>query len=404
MHGADQVSGSHSVLSPSKAARLTRCVGSLAACKGIEDKPSEYAAEGTAYHEISAVVLALGGGSQCADHTGTTIRTDGFAFTIDEENAAHAQTYVDAIRRLPGRQYYEVRLDTSAVVGVPGQDGTADAITLDFEHDTIHVDDLKFGRGEVVHAFDNEQLLIYGAAALAKFDLEHEWKFLKIAIHQPRVNHYSEMTYAVDKVEEFVQRIRPVLQHAHRLYENPPEDLKKYLTPSEKACRWCPIKGSCSARTGMMLAQFPVTPVKEEIRMTDGELAQARSKVDDIEAWCAAIKEEAHMRAMQGRQLPGWKLVDGRKGNRKWGDAKAAETELRERLGPAYTYKPLEIISPADADKAFKKLKADFGLMAPFIVQSEGSKSLVREESPKTAVSGSIVEFPLTQPTPRARG
>jgi hypothetical protein len=183
------------------------------------------------------------------------------------------------------------------------------------------------------------------------------------------------------------------MKQAYALYENPPDDLKKYLKASEKACRWCPIKGSCSARTGMMLAQFPVAPVKEEIRMTDGELAQARDKVDDIEAWCSAIKEEAHMRAMQGRQLPGWKLVDGRRGNRKWIDEKTVAPKLQAELGDL-AFKPKQLISPAEAEK---KLKKGWDNYYADVVQSEGSKSLVRESSSKPAVSGSLVEFPIQE-------
>ncbi len=370
---------------------ILRCAASLAAGKGAPNPPSEYAAEGTAYHEISARVLAerqqwgctTDGLYSCAHYVGTVVEADGFKFTIDEDNAAHAQTYVDAIRRLPGAQYYEVRLDTSEVVGVPGQGGTGDAVTLDFDAATIHVDDLKFGRGEVVFAEKNEQLIQYGAAALEKFALSHDWKFLKVAIHQPRLNHYSEHTYAVEEVRAWVEENRPKFQRAFWLYQQPEQITPADYSPGEKQCRWCPIKGSCKARSDSFLAQFPIAEVEAVQRtqmLTDAELAAARDRVDAIEQWCADIK-----------------VVAGRMGNRKWTDEAEVENILVSGLREA-AYKPKQIISPADAEKKLKKHSALWDVLVPRITQAEGAKSLVRDDSPKAAVATGHVEFPVQAP------
>jgi hypothetical protein len=413
------VSGTHSVLSPSKGAMILRCAAALAAGKGIKDASSEYADEGTAYHWLSA--LALEAGTDCADYVGRTVHvwSDGSIamdldlraaaspgatsrpFAIDEENAAHAQTYVDAIRRLPGAQYYEVRLDTSAVVGVPGQGGTGDAVVLDFEHDTIHVDDLKFGRGEVVFAEKNEQLIQYGAAALRKFALSHDWKFVKLGIHQPRINHHSEHTYTVEEIEAWVAENTPKFQWAYRLYLNPAQAAPDDYVPGEKQCRWCPIRGKCAARASQFLTQFPIAaPPAAPTTLSDEYLAAARDRVDAIEQWCADIKAEAHTRAvMLGRTLPGWKVVNGRAGNRKWTDEKEAEARLVRYIGEGAYVKKLA--SPTDAEKAFKKLKnvdGGYALVADLVTQAEGSKSLVRDDSPKQAVATNHAEFPLQGP------
>lgn len=390
------MAGLHALLSPSKAHRDSRCVAALAACRDIVDKPSQYAAEGTAYHEIAAKVLELGADWQCANYVGEVITADGFSFTIDEDNAAYAQRYVDAVRRLPGRQFYEVKLDTSEVIGVPGQSGTGDAVTLDYQHLTIHVDDLKFGRGEVVYACGNEQLMIYGAAALRRYEIMADWKFVRLGIHQPRVNHYSEHTYTVEELEAEIARIRPNLQKAYALYQNPPADLTPFMTPTEKGCRWCPIRGSCAARTKQVVDMFPVVSQAKPVQMSDADLAAARDKVDQIEQWCSDIKEEAHKRAVfEGRTLPGWKVVEGRAGNRKWTDDAKAESALTELLADA-AYKPRTIISPTDAQKAFKKAQVDFTVMAPLITQAPPSKSLVREENPKAPVAAGV-EFPMQE-------
>ncbi len=392
------MSGVHAVLSPSKGAMILRCAAALAAGKGIPNTSSEYAAEGTAYHEIAA--LALGTNRNCSSWVGQVVEADGYKFIIDEENAAHAQKYVDAIRRIPGAQYYEVRLDTSDVVGVPGQDGTGDAVVLDYEHDTIHVDDLKFGRGEVVFAEKNEQLIQYGAAALRKFALSHDWKFVKLGIHQPRINHYSEHAYTVEEIEAWIVENKPKFRVAYELYQNPHVLKAEDFNPTDKGCRWCPIKSSCAARANKMLDMFPITqPKSAATLLTDEALAAARDRVDAIEQWCSDIKAEAHTRAVVlGRTLPGWKVVNGRAGNRKWDESKvgAVEPYLVEVLGDAAHKKTL--ITPADAEKKLKKFPEEWAAMQTAIVQAEGSKSLVRDDSPKQAVATGHVEFPVQAP------
>lgn len=394
------MSGEHSILSPSKGAMILRCAAALAAGKGVKDAPSQYAAEGTAYHEVAA--LALETNRECSSWVGQVIEADGFRFTIDEENAAHAQTYVDAIRKISGAHYYEVRLDTSEVVGVADQGGTGDAVTLDFDASTIHVDDLKFGRGEVVFAEKNEQLLQYGAAALLKFDMVHDWRHVKLGIHQPRLHHYSEHIYTVEDVRAWVTENQPRFIKAHWLYQQPDQMKPEDFTPGEKQCRWCPIRGTCKARADSFLTQFPVTPPSRlqvgPTTLTDAYLAECRDRVDAIEQWCSDIKAEAHNRAvLMGRTLPGWKVVNGRAGNRKW-EGELAQSTLELNLGEE-AFKPRDTITPADAEKKFKKKKLDFATMAPFIVQAEGSKSLVRDDSPKQAVAASQIEFPVQAPT-----
>jgi hypothetical protein len=292
------------------------------------------------------------------------------------------------------------------VVGVPGQSGTGDAVVLDFEHDTIHVEDLKFGRGEIVFAEKNEQLIQYGAAALLKYEMMHDWKFLKVAIHQPRLAHYSEFTYTVEEVRAWVAANKPKFQRAYELYQDPSKITADDYHPGEKQCRWCPIRGKCKARADEFLSQFPIAVVEGKAfdvtpspqrDMNDEELAYARDRVDAIEQWCSDIKAEAHNRAvLMGKHLPGWKVVLGRAGNRKW-EGELVQGTLELNLGDE-AFKPRDIISPADAEKKFKKKKLDFAIMAPFITQAEGSKSLVRDDSPKQAVSVQQTEFPLQAP------
>lgn len=409
----------HSILSPSSAHRRVRCLGSLAACKGIPNPNSSYAAEGTAYHLISSMCLETGGNA--ADYVGQTVHVlksgsavlaplgqpnaaAEFSFVIDEENAAYAQVYIDAIRRLPGEKMYEVRIDTSVVVGVEGQGGTGDAVTLDYENLTIHVDDLKFGRGETVYADGNEQCIEYGAGALWMFDMLAEWKYVKVGIHMPRLRFYDERTYTVDELREWITRNRPLEQEAYRLWkEGTPAEIRAAMKPSPKGCRWCPLSGKCAAQSEEIMNQFPVSAPAADTRltMTDEQLNDARNRVDEIEKWCKAVKEEAHLRAMQGATFADWELVVGNAGRRAWKDAKSAEATLVAAVGEE-AFEPRSIISPAEADKLLNKKKhpeAEKRQMAWIdlvgdIHQAPAGKSLERKGQPgKVAVTVQRLEF-----------
>ena len=73
------MAGSHSLWSPSAAKRWRNCPGSVVMCDGAPDKPSREAAEGTAYHAISELVLT-GKAPRATHYVGAVMPADGFEF------------------------------------------------------------------------------------------------------------------------------------------------------------------------------------------------------------------------------------------------------------------------------------------------------------------------------------
>jgi hypothetical protein len=163
-----------------------------------------------------------------------------------------------------------------------------------------------------------------------------------------------------------------------------------YLRPSEKACKFCRAKATCPALrdevtfsvasiTGATADEFPDV-IEQQVERPTSEsdeawLAACLSKVDLIEDWCKAIRAETERRLLAGDKVPGFKVVAGKKGNRQWADAKAAEETLkamRVKLEDMYDFK---LISPTTADKLAKA-----GTIGPrqwpklqgLITQSEG--------------------------------
>ena len=81
----------------------------------------------------------------------------------------------------------------------------------------------------------------------------------------------------------------------------------------------------------------------------------AMAKVGLIEDWCKSIRGEIERRLFAGVEVEGYKLVEGKQGNRAWADAAEAEAtmkSMRLKMDEMYEQK---IISPTTAEKLLKK-------------------------------------------------
>ena len=82
-------------------------------------------------------------------------------------------------------------------------------------------------------------------------------------------------------------------------------------------------------------------------------------KADLIEDWLKAVRAEVERRLLASEEVPGYKLVRGKQGNRAWADKVAAEAALKAmRLKVEQMY-DLSLISPTSAEKLAPKLDGD---------------------------------------------
>lgn len=82
----------------------------------------------------------------------------------------------------------------------------------------------------------------------------------------------------------------------------------------------------------------------------DGHLAVLMGSVDLVEGWCKAVRAEVERRLLAGTAVPGYKLVQGRQGNRAFADAVAAEALMKTfRLKREEMY-DFVLISPTRAE------------------------------------------------------
>ena len=362
----------HAQLSPSSAVRWMTCPGSVRMCEGIPDTSSDASLEGTMMHTVSSHCLTRG--TDAAGYVGVTDPETGLILEVEQAQAV--QTYVDTVRGIVkatgGKLLVEQRLSIWHMTGEEDAHGTADAVILTM--DELIVIDAKFGRGVAVDAEENPQLMMYAAAAYVEHELAYDFKRVRMMIVQPRLNAMPEWTIPVAKLGNFITDV----QFSAALTRQP----NAPLVVSSKGCQWCRAKATCPAITNQIMDDFDdVVPETADER----DLARIMANADMIEKWVKAVRAEVERRLLAGEPVPGYKLVQGKKGNRQWADPDAAEETLKSmriKHDQMYDYK---LASPTSIEKLAKA--GDVGprqwtKIQDLITQSEG-QPLVAPESDK---------------------
>lgn len=363
----------HSILGPSAAHRWMRCPGSVALTKDLPDESSEHADEGTQAHEMAAW-----------DLQGMNVITD------DRDMLDYVRVYTDYVRReAEGHQLLvEQRVDFSDVIGVPDSFGTSDAVIL--AGDTIKIIDLKYGMGVRVEAQENEQLQLYALGALEVFGVVGAFQQVKMAIVQPRLDHITEWEISVADLEAFGREARSAAKRAIDTVEHGADG---WLAPGDKQCRWCKAKATCPAllahvqdAVGADFEDLDADDIKTSpMSMGANSLSIAMAAVPLVEDWCKAVRARLEAELLKGRPVPGFKLVQGRNGIRRWADEARAEEILTTFLHDQAHERSL--ISPAVAEKKLKGSKAAWAQCQSLIVQKPGPPSVAPETDKRPAWS-----------------
>jgi hypothetical protein len=369
------VEAKHSKFGPSAAAKWLNCPGSINAEDGIAETESEFASEGSAAHHLAYICLSENKRPiEFLDRCFKEYPTN----TVDMEMVDNIEEYISYIKDMGGHQEYEQVVYYEE--WVPGGFGTADAIvTVD---DTLHIIDLKYGKGVPVYAEENPQGMLYALGALSERDSFQKFKKVVIHVHQPRLEHVSTWEITPAALYEWADYAK----RRAELCTSPSAE----RIPGEYQCRWCKAKARCSAlavRTeNALMKEFNElelsTPTPPE-NLRDVDLRFVLNSKALIIDWLNAVEAHVKERVLNGEGFEGFKMVRGRS-NRKWSDEKEAEKILNNLLGKTKSYNK-KLLSVAQAEKALGKDKKD--KITDLIVKPEGAPALVPDTDKREAIS-----------------
>jgi hypothetical protein len=322
---------------------------------------------------------------------------------VTQDMADHVDDYVKLVReKAEGKTLLvERKVPIGHITGEQGATGTSDAIVIG--SDEIEVIDLKYGMGVQVFAEDNEQAQFYALGTLEEYGIVGDFSYITMTIHQPRMNHVAEWTIPVYQIYGFAEAAEQAAARCRNaemaaLGELDGLTLEDFLLPGEKQCKFCSAKAGCpalraeitevvggsAAATVDEFAEF--TPETVDMQTGDNYLPIAMAKVDMVEQWCKAVRAEVERRLLAGQNVDGYKLVEGKRGNRKWVGDDAVEAlfkSFRLRQDEMYDF---SLISPTKAEKLFKENPKRWAKVKDLITQNTGKPSVAPATDKRQAI------------------
>lgn len=419
-HGARD----HATWSASATERNWNCAGAIALGRQVEhlDVESEAAAWGTACHQLSEKCLR--GSKDAADFIGEIEKTKRFSFTVDDEMAECAQTYIDYVNEQTAaynRDYpkgtatvaIEQRFSLEKLDPPFDAGGTGDAVLYYPASNLLEVVDLKGGRGIVVEATGNKQLRTYALGAMLA-NPGRRLTHVKSTIVQPRAPHRDgrirSETYHVADLMEWTSDLTDAMRRSAQAcadYEKISGEVSRdewsaaHLNAGSH-CTFCPAAGlPCPAqeklayeKAGLWFDDRGEAQLKNTPEMLSPErLAQALDAADMIQNWLNACRALATRLVDTGTDVPGYQLVE-KIGNRKWrleDDDLRAELFLKADMTDEDIY-ARKIKSPAQIEKVLGAKRKH--LIGDLVERPVTGVSLVsKEKTSKPAVANKVDTF-----------
>lgn len=361
--------GSHAVLSASASARWLKCSPSARWELEFPDKSSPYAAEGTEAHALAEKTLkdfrAGGSPEVISDNSEMREAIQSYVDTVVEKYTEARQASPDA------RLLVEQHLDFSKYV--PQGFGTGDCLIISDK--ILEVCDLKYGKGVEVSAKGNSQMRLYALGAIEAQEMFWGFDKVRMTIIQPRIGNVSSEELSVEDLKAWG---RVVHQRALLAFEG-----KGSLVAGDH-CRFCRCRTVCRA-----YADYMTEPLKEAFKppaeLQPNEVADIVLKAKRIKGWLEDIETYALMQALDGRKLPGLKLVAGRSVRKITDPDVAAGRLLEAGYKPEEIYKPQTLQTLTELKKLCGAKKLDT-LLDGIVETGKRSPALVPESDKRPAL------------------
>lgn len=375
----------HARLGASSAHRWMKCPASAGmAAKYPKEAAfvSEHALEGTQAHAAAQLALLTG--------------------TTSDDPAV--QLYVDVVREAAKRGgellvEQRVQINTS----IEPMYGTADAILIDRARQTMHIFDLKYGRGVVVEVKDpetgepNPQLMFYALAARDSLCPVPPTAYeISLTIVQPRADHFDGPVRTLgplshSDLDAFFQK---AIRAAYFVQEDP------YFAPG-KWCRWCPAHAHCPAvleqsqalvRTDFVALPQVLPPEPETLPIEVA--ADILDKAHILEDWLIALRQRVERDLLAGKDVPGYKLV-AKRPTRKWAVKEEDVVQWYEQHGNPDDLYSHTLRSPAQVETLVGKKN----LPAEMVTAFSSGLTLVPASDPRPAAHSRADFLALPGPT-----
>lgn len=382
----------HALLSPSGAKKWLACSASLSCEKDIPNTSGKAAVTGTACHTIAEMHL-----NQYIKGTALPLEREVGAYVLDEgkgqikalispmkgavlitadmiEQVRKYTDYCKAIIDVATYAKLEMRVNLTGVLH-PGYEGvetfgTADLVAVqelaNTDEHMLIIGDLKTGRHRV-EAKENKQLMLYALGVYRRLKRRYNITVVRLVIFQPYAGGASEWDISVEGLELFAKFAQKRALLALDAYFRGKKNLKASdFKPSVDGCQWCRFSEQCAARTktvNSVLAEeleddFVLELTTEQLVVEYEKLPLLRQHIDKVEkAMTAALHS--------GKKVPGYKLVEGRQGNRAWKDADAIEVSHGDILKKEVLMTPTEAAKVLSAD--------EMAALEPFITRKPGA-------------------------------
>ncbi len=377
------VERAHSIYGLSQAERYLNCSGTILACCNIPPKPAgPWAAQGTAEHSLGEYCLSknvdaascVGGWFHDRDAT--------------PEMAQRVQPYVDAVReRLAAAGPHAILFVESTVNAAsvhPELWGSIDAaIVVPFE--SAEVFDLKTGVNAV--EADCDQGKGYSLCGWLMWDVPK----VTFTIIQPHAPHHlgpvRSITYDAAQLREQAVRFKAGIEATMK----PDAPLK-----AGSWCKYCPAQPTCPEvhKRSLAVAQMdfakPAAVPPPPHTLTPAQQRLFLDQWDMVLSWGKSVHAYIMERALAGEPPEGYKLVAGRKGDRKWTSENTVEQVLR---GAGIEPHEQSIISCVTAEKLVGK--KDFAdLLGDLVKQAPGKPQLALLTDARPAITaGAAADF-----------
>ena len=400
----------HAELSASSSSRWLNCTAAPRFEDNFPDETSEYAEEGTLAHQFSEIAAQYNFNLITKRKKNSQIKKLQKDPLYKEEmlttSEIYAQYLFDKSMTFAQKPYeaLEVRVDFSDYV--PEGFGTCDCIMIG--GDTLHITDYKHGKGVPVSAEGNSQMRLYALGALKKYSpiFGDSIKKVSMAIVQPRITEdVSEETLTVEQLIEWGNWVKPIAEKAYY-------GMGEFHSGSW--CRFCKGKAVCKARAenytaledfkdfdiegklseADVLAREDAICLGAEVPgvLSDAEIGDLLIRGAELVQWYGDLKSYALGAILDGKEIPGWKAVEG-KSERAFTDENAAIQKLKDSgYEEEKLYKPKEALSLSNLEKLVGKKKFA-ELVGELITKPHGKPTLAPEKDKRAAYSPASVDF-----------